>query len=158
MFKKILFIFLLFYFILFFLINILNLKIGFIYDGAFVDSTESFNIIKSKNIPEDSEQFWYYLNNSFLNDRENQLARIISTLGKIIGFDIVLIIKRSEFGAENFKEYLRKKVDDFYFEKEIKDALLSDKFIFLFCANDNEIKYAKEYVLFAININKIGKK
>lgn len=151
--KIFLFIIISIYLIIYFFINILGLKIGISYDNALVDSTAVFNYIKTKNLVQNSKEYWTAVNSAYKLETVKRVALGAIIICKALGFDVVAICARGADGSEYLKEKWKWYIDDFYFEKDIEEIFSSDRFAAYICSSNEEYLKAKKVGVYPIKIS-----
>jgi acid phosphatase class B len=142
------------YFAIFTSVNLADLRVGFDYDDTLMFSTPAFRAASATSERPFSPAFWKVVNQSFQVEKVKLVPMSGAVLAKVLGFDVVIITARPDYGGSQLRDHWKWLAKEFYFEKDKSSILEKGRFIVFFGDSDSDITEAREAKVRAIRVKR----
>ena len=138
-------------------VNIVDLKVGFDYDDTLIFSTPAFRAGAASGQEPYSPEYWRVVNQSFNLEKVKLVPMTTALIYKVLGFDVVVITARQEYGGEELQRHWKWFAKEFHFEKDKSSILEKGRFVAFFGDSDSDITEAREAKVKPIRVKRSSK-
>lgn len=149
--------------LIFSLVTIGELKVAFDYDDTLVHSAPSFSKAFSAGVPPYSPEFWKVVNTGYDLERPKPLPYLAAWIFRVLGFDVVILSSRPNYGGEALRKewrFLVGDTEDFIFSGGSANKhryLQSGNFVLCFGDSDSDIIQGRKAGILSFRVKRSPK-